>query len=129
LISIVLNDEETVASLLPPRALRWRRRAANGPGMCNLYSLTKGQAAIRDLFSVKHDRTGNLPLFPSIFPDQVAPIGRRARACHGALGHAWAAAVRRPAGDQHPQRPEPALAGMVGPGCRRENSRAMLIKT
>ena len=45
--------------------------------MCNLYSLTKGQAAIRDLFAVRHDRTGNLPLFPSIFPDQLAPIVRR----------------------------------------------------
>ena len=45
--------------------------------MCNLYSLTKGQSAIRDLFSVKHDRSGNLPLFPSIFPDQLAPIVRR----------------------------------------------------
>ncbi len=33
--------------------------------MCNLYSLTKGQAAIRDLFRAKHDRIGNLPLFPS----------------------------------------------------------------
>jgi hypothetical protein len=37
--------------------------------MCNLYSLTKGQAAIRDLFCAKHDRTGNLPLLPAIFPD------------------------------------------------------------
>jgi hypothetical protein len=37
--------------------------------MCNVYSLTKGQAAIRDLFSAKHDRTGNLPLFPAIFPN------------------------------------------------------------
>ena len=45
--------------------------------MCNLYSLTKGQTAIRDLFSVRHDRTGNLPLFPSIFPDQAAPVVRR----------------------------------------------------
>jgi putative SOS response-associated peptidase YedK len=45
--------------------------------MCNLYSLTKGQAAIRDLFAVKHDRSGNLPLFPGIFPDQLAPIVRR----------------------------------------------------
>jgi putative SOS response-associated peptidase YedK len=45
--------------------------------MCNLYSLTKGQSAIRDLFSVKHDRSGNLPLFPGIFPDQLAPIVRR----------------------------------------------------
>jgi hypothetical protein len=44
---------------------------------CNLYSLTKGQSAIRDLFAVKHDRTGNLSLFPGIFPDQTAPIVRR----------------------------------------------------
>jgi hypothetical protein len=36
--------------------------------MCNLYSLTKGQAAIRDWFRAQHDRTGNLPLFPGIFP-------------------------------------------------------------
>src|SRR5215831_1361608 len=45
--------------------------------MCNLYSLTKGQAAIRDLFRARSDRTGNLPLFPGIFPDQMAPIVRR----------------------------------------------------
>jgi putative SOS response-associated peptidase YedK len=44
--------------------------------LCNLYSLTKGQAAIRDLFRARHDRTGNLPLFPGIFPDQTAPIVR-----------------------------------------------------
>jgi SOS response associated peptidase (SRAP) len=44
--------------------------------MCNLYSLTKGQAAIRDWFRARHDRTGNLPLFPGIFPDQMAPIVR-----------------------------------------------------
>jgi putative SOS response-associated peptidase YedK len=42
--------------------------------MCNLYSLTKGQAAIRDWFRARHDRMGNLPLFPGIFPDQMAPI-------------------------------------------------------
>src|SRR5271169_2350647 len=45
--------------------------------MCNLYSLTKGQAAIRDWFRARRDRTGNLPLFPGIFPDQMAPIVRR----------------------------------------------------
>jgi len=44
--------------------------------MCNLYSLTKGQAAVRDWFRARHDRAGNLPLFPSIFPDQLAPIVR-----------------------------------------------------
>jgi putative SOS response-associated peptidase YedK len=44
--------------------------------MCNLYSLTKGQAAIRDWFRARHDRVGNLPLLPGIFPDQSAPIVR-----------------------------------------------------
>jgi putative SOS response-associated peptidase YedK len=44
--------------------------------MCNLYSETKGQAAIRGLFRVQSDRTGNLPSFPGIFPDQLAPIVR-----------------------------------------------------
>src|SRR6476659_2837455 len=48
--------------------------------MCNLYSLTKGQAAIRDWFRAGNDRTGNLPLFPGIFPDQMAPIGRNGAA-------------------------------------------------
>jgi hypothetical protein len=41
--------------------------------MCNLYSLTKGQAAIRDWFRAGHDHTGNLPLFP----DQFAPVVRK----------------------------------------------------
>lgn len=44
--------------------------------MCNLYSVTKGQSAIRDLFAVKHDRAGNLPPLPAVFPDQMAPIIR-----------------------------------------------------
>jgi hypothetical protein len=49
--------------------------------MRNLYSLTKGQSAIRDLFRASHDRTGNLPLFPGIFPDGDAfgPIRRGKR--------------------------------------------------
>ena len=44
--------------------------------MCNLYSVTKGQSAIRDLFAVKHDCAGNLAPLPAIFPDQMAPIVR-----------------------------------------------------
>ncbi len=44
--------------------------------MCNLYSVTKGQQAIRDLFAVKRDRAGNLPPLSGIFPDQMAPIIR-----------------------------------------------------
>jgi hypothetical protein len=42
--------------------------------MCNLYSLTKGHAAIRGWFHARRDHTGNLPLFQSIFPDQMTPI-------------------------------------------------------
>jgi putative SOS response-associated peptidase YedK len=44
--------------------------------MCNLYSMTKNQAAIRNLFKVDHDITGNLPPMPAIFPDKMAPIVR-----------------------------------------------------
>ncbi|MDR6660820.1 putative SOS response-associated peptidase YedK [Tardiphaga robiniae] len=44
--------------------------------MCNLYSMTKNQAAIRNLFKVDHDITGNLPPMPGIFPDKMAPIVR-----------------------------------------------------
>jgi putative SOS response-associated peptidase YedK len=38
--------------------------------------MTKGQQAIRDLARAMHDRTGNLPLFPGIYPDYSAPIVR-----------------------------------------------------
>jgi putative SOS response-associated peptidase YedK len=31
---------------------------------------------IRALFRTAHDRTGNLPAFPGIFPDQLAPMVR-----------------------------------------------------
>jgi hypothetical protein len=42
--------------------------------MCNLYSMTKGPAAIRDLVKAMTDYTGNLEPLPAIFPDQVAPV-------------------------------------------------------
>jgi putative SOS response-associated peptidase YedK len=44
--------------------------------MCNLYSVTKGQAAIRELTEAMTDNTGNLPPLPGIFPDYAAPIVR-----------------------------------------------------
>lgn len=44
--------------------------------MCNLYSQTKGQQAIRDLFDGLKDRTGNLPPMPNINPNRDAPIVR-----------------------------------------------------
>ncbi len=69
--------------------LAGRRRVSNrfpswgrGPGrrqgsaVCNLYSITKGQQAIREFTRAMTDRTGNLPLLPGIFPDYAAPIVR-----------------------------------------------------
>jgi putative SOS response-associated peptidase YedK len=46
--------------------------------MCNLYSLTKGQAAIVALVRAMRDTTGNLPTFPGVFPDYLAPVVRNA---------------------------------------------------
>lgn len=46
--------------------------------VCNLYSLTKGQAAIVALTRAIRDTTGNLPPLPGIFPDYPAPIVRNA---------------------------------------------------
>jgi putative SOS response-associated peptidase YedK len=44
--------------------------------MCNLYSMTTNQAAIRNLFPIGIDSTGNMPPLPGIFPDQMAPVIR-----------------------------------------------------
>ncbi len=44
--------------------------------MCNLYSLTRGQAAIREFTRAMVDRSGNLPPLTGIFPDYAAPIVR-----------------------------------------------------
>jgi putative SOS response-associated peptidase YedK len=42
--------------------------------MCNLYSLTKGQAAIIAFTRALKDSTGNMPSLPGIFPDYKAPV-------------------------------------------------------
>jgi putative SOS response-associated peptidase YedK len=47
--------------------------------MCNLYSLPKGQQAIRELTGAMSDQTGNLPILPGVFPDYAAPIVRNTR--------------------------------------------------
>ena len=52
--------------------------------MCNLYSNTANQAAIRALAKVMHDRTGNLPPLPGILPDYPAPIVREGTSPSGA---------------------------------------------
>jgi putative SOS response-associated peptidase YedK len=44
--------------------------------MCNLYSITQNQEAIRRLFNVPLDSAGNLPSMPGVFPDYAAPVIR-----------------------------------------------------
>jgi putative SOS response-associated peptidase YedK len=46
--------------------------------MCNLYSMTTTQAAMRQLFAHLPfwDLAGNLPVLPAIYPDMAAPIIR-----------------------------------------------------
>ncbi len=44
--------------------------------MCNLYSMTRAQDAMRQLFKARRDLAGNLPPLSAIFPDTMAPIVR-----------------------------------------------------
>ena len=44
--------------------------------MCNLYSMTKGPQAIRDLVKTIRDLTGNLEPLPAVFPNRMAPVVR-----------------------------------------------------
>jgi putative SOS response-associated peptidase YedK len=46
--------------------------------MCNLYSMTRPQDAVRQFFpeNPPRDRVGNMPPLPGIFPDYQAPIVR-----------------------------------------------------
>ena len=57
--------------------------------MCNLYSLSKGQAAIRELVSVWKDSTGNMPPLPGIFPDMAAPVIRNTDAGRELVRMRW----------------------------------------
>ena len=59
--------------------------ALEAQNVCNLYSMTTSQAAIRQVADAMTDETGNLPLLPGIFPDTPAPVIRT-----GAEGRALA---------------------------------------
>jgi putative SOS response-associated peptidase YedK len=88
--------------------------------MCNLYSITKNQAAIRDLFKVARDSAGNLPPMPGVFPDYPAPVVRNAGGDRELTMMRWgmppAAEVWRTARYQRPQHVIPALAGLAETG-------------
>ena len=44
--------------------------------MCNLYSITQGPAAIRELAKAMRDLTGNFEPLPAVFPNRMAPVVR-----------------------------------------------------
>lgn len=48
--------------------------------MCNLYSVTTNQEAIRALFRVVNRYVGNLAPMPGVFPDYPAPVIRNSDA-------------------------------------------------
>ena len=50
--------------------VRW-----GGEVMCNLYSVTKGQQAIREFTKALHDVVGNMPPLPGVFPDYAPETG------------------------------------------------------
>ncbi|MBN8920449.1 MAG: SOS response-associated peptidase family protein [Rhizobiales bacterium] len=57
--------------------------------MCNLYSVTRSQEEIRRWFAVRHDRSGNLPSLPGVYPDSLAPVVRATPEGHELLMMRW----------------------------------------
>jgi len=85
--------------------------------MCNLYSITTNQEAIRALFRVINRYVGNLPPMPGVFSRLSRARGPqcwcRPRDRHDALGNAAAIAHGRPTRHEHPQHFLAALAGLT----------------
>ncbi len=44
--------------------------------MCNLYSITRSQEAMRRLFRIGRGPTGNMPPLLGVFLDTMAPVVR-----------------------------------------------------
>ena len=98
--------------------------------MCNLYSITTNQAAIRALFRVVNQYVGNLEPMPGVFPDYKAPSSvtapmaanspLRVGACRRRPRLSWGChqeAGRKAAG----QRQTGRLQGIIPDGARRRH--------
>jgi putative SOS response-associated peptidase YedK len=57
--------------------------------MCNLYSITTNQEAIRALFRVMNRYVGNLPPMLGVFPDYPAPVVRNVSADRDLVTMRW----------------------------------------
>ena len=55
--------------------------------MCNLYSMTTNQEAMRRLARTMRDSLGNQLRLPAIFPDQLAPVVRLDRDGNSGRGY------------------------------------------
>jgi putative SOS response-associated peptidase YedK len=90
--------------------------------VCNLYSITTNQEAIRALFRKVNRYVGNLAPMPGVFPDYPAPVIRNAGLGDEAelvmmrWGMPPPPANSRSAGHQHPQHVITALAHVVQAG-------------
>jgi len=76
--SLVLADGTDYPTYQSPH-LPFGRGAEWSDPVCNLYSMLKSQEAMRRLFDRLHDRAGNMPPLPGIYPDYGAPIIRNGR--------------------------------------------------
>ena len=83
--------------------------------MCNLYSLSKGQAAIIEMTRAMLDLTGNLPLLPGIFPDYSAPIVRNSEAGRELVMARWG--MPSPAFALKGRKSDPGIANAAKPRC------------
>ena len=70
--------------------------------MCDLYSITHGQEAIRRLFRVTRDLTGNPPALPAVYPNTMAPVVRVTRDGERELNDALGLFVHRSNVDRVP---------------------------
>ena len=75
-VGTVQAEHQRGADAPPPGVAGDRRPAVGEAVLCNLYSLTKSQDAIRRLFAVSKDSAGNMPPLPGIFPNYLAPVVR-----------------------------------------------------
>ena len=82
--------------------------------MCNLYSITTNQEAIRALFRVVDRYVGNLAPIPGVFPDYPAPVIRNTATGTELVTMRWGMPPPpRAAGHQHPQHVVTALARLA----------------
>ncbi|WP_299132698.1 SOS response-associated peptidase [uncultured Amaricoccus sp.] len=72
---LVLADGTDTPHYYSPH-LSLGHREPGGTAICNLYSQTKSQEAMRRLFPDARDLLGNLQPLPGIYPDMAAPIVR-----------------------------------------------------